>query len=61
MTPGRPSNQGFNMNDEVKAILGIDATALQRMALEFIESYKTKTTVEEKAAALAMYFLKING
>lgn len=49
------------MNDEVKAILGIDATALQRMALEFIESYKTKTTVEEKVAALAMYFLKING
>lgn len=60
-TLGRPSNQGFNMEDEVKAVLGMDATALQRMTLEFIESYRLKTTVEEKATALALYFLKING
>lgn len=49
------------MEDEVRAILDIDATELQRTAFEFIEEYKTNETVKEKGAALAMYFLKING
>lgn len=55
------TSHSFNMEDEVRDILGINVDELQRHAMDFIELYKTKRTREEKGAALGLYFLKING
>lgn len=52
---------GINMEEEVRKVLGIDTSKLQSLAMDFIASYKTKNTKEEKATALGLYFLKING
>lgn len=56
-----PGTQGVNLEEEIRRVLGIDVNDLQRLALDFIEQYKTKKTNRERGALLGLYYLQING
>lgn len=52
---------GLDLEEEIRKVLGIVTSKLQALATNSIASYKTKQTREEKAKALGLYFLGING
>lgn len=48
------------IEDEIKRLLGMSAAQLQKLAEEFTKQYKRLTDDDEKRAALANYYCKVN-
>lgn len=54
------NNAGFNLEDEIRNVLGMDSNELQRLTMEFISEYQKLTTISEKREAQATHYLRIN-
>lgn len=52
--------KGFNLREEIRAVLGMGIEDLQKLTMDFINHYKTLTSINEKKEALATHFLNIN-
>lgn len=52
---------GSFIEQEFRRLLGVSAEELQRKSMSFIENYKRLTNDGQRGAAVATYFLEVNG
>lgn len=50
----------FSLREEIRRVLGMDASHMQKIAAEFVEDYKRLSDPNDKKEALGIYFLQIN-
>lgn len=56
----RTETGGFSLKEEIRRVLGMDASNMQKIAAEFVDDYKRLSDVNDKKEALGIYFLQIN-